>query len=186
MASQIEIINKALILIGANPIANLSEGSAEATIANVIWDTSRTAALRDHPWNFAIKEEVLASLVASLSPNFRHTYLIPSDSLRILTVSSDYDYKIQGRYLHTDRDTCTVKYVYDNQDPTTWDALFVDALSFRLASEFAYPLTKSTSLMDAMAQHYMAKLQKARFVDATEDIQDPYADADHPLLSIRR
>jgi hypothetical protein len=75
---------------------------------------------------------------------------------------------IEGRKLLTDEDTARIKYIARVTDPQQYDALLIDALSARLASEIAYAATGSTSVSQLADALYRDKLREARFVDATE------------------
>lgn len=184
MASKIEITNIALIRLGANPINSFEEGSTEATIAGAVWDTARTSLLRDHPWNFAIKDiEVPQSTTAPIV-QYSYKYQLPSDCLRLLEVYDDDNYKLKGREIHTNSNSCKVKYIYDVTDTTVWDSAFVDLMSAKLAFELAYPITKSNSLMQQMGEIFTLKVQKARFVDSTEDIPSDFGGTSS-LISVR-
>ncbi len=185
MSAKVEIINQALIKLGANTIIDLAEGSIESTLANQVWDTGRRAVLRVHPWNFAIKEQALARVISSSSYLFNYAYQVPSDFLRLIKVFDNTDYKLQGKMIYTNKDTCVIKYVFDQTDPNLWEASFTNALAAKLAYELCYPITKSTSLMESLYGLYTRELQTAKFIDASEDIPDEFPAADSPFISVR-
>ena len=54
------------------------------------------------------------------------------------------------------------------EDPTQFDALFYQALVFRLAWKMAYPVTRSSGTMQLMGQMYDAVVRDARTVDSQE------------------
>ena len=51
--SEVQIVNNALVKIGANAIISLTENSEAARAANVIFEQVRDASIRDHIWNFS-------------------------------------------------------------------------------------------------------------------------------------
>lgn len=62
----LSIINNALQGIGARQtVASLSEGSPEARVANLCYDSTRRKILRSAPWNCARKIETLSLLIAA-------------------------------------------------------------------------------------------------------------------------
>lgn len=185
MASKVEIINLSLARLGTNLIASTDEGSTEATLANVTWDVARRAALSDHPWNFAIKEADLARFTVTDGIEFQYKYALPSDSLRLLDFYPGRDFEVHGRSIYTNEDTCKIKYVYDNTDPATWSALFIDAFAWRLASDLAYAITKSTSQTEQMFGIYEQRIRRARAIDASEDVSDQLGAYDHPFIVSR-
>lgn len=60
MASDVEICNRALQLLGAGRITSLAEDSPAAKEMARAYDPVRLRELRAHPWNFSIKREQLA------------------------------------------------------------------------------------------------------------------------------
>ena len=54
--SKVEIANLALMHVGDNVIISFSDGTAAANTINTVYETVRDAVLRDHTWNFAIKQ----------------------------------------------------------------------------------------------------------------------------------
>lgn len=176
MASQVEIINVALTRLGAQTISSLEDGIPEANAANALWSTARQSSLRDHPWNFATAEATLSAVVGGETYRYKYAYQIPSDSLRVLEVFDNDDFKQAGKLILTDAGTCVIKYIKDVEDTYAWDALFTDVMAQRLSAEMAYTLTKNQSTADTQFTLYGQKLQKARFVDATEETQDPFGD----------
>lgn len=185
MASQLEIINAALSRIGANEIVSLDEGTAEARIASASWDIARKACLRDHPWNFAIKEAELNRLSSVTPQQFKYAYRIPALCVRLLQVVGNPVYRLQSGNIQMDGERCQVRYVEDVLDTTQWDALFVDVMAQRLAADIAYGITKSQATADSMFAIYDRKIRRARHIDGTEDTAQMLADQDSIYLGAR-
>lgn len=183
-SSSIVIINKALLLLGANPITSLDEGSNESTIVGALYPGVRQSCLSIHPWNFAITEAELPAVTGGSSFKHQYQYHWPSDCLRLLKVYDDNDYKVKGRSVFSNRESCTIRYVFDNVDTTTWTPTFDNLVAYKLASELAYPITKSTSLMEAMTNLYGRFVIEAKAIDASEEIEDEL-NVDHPFLTAR-
>jgi len=183
--STIDVINKSLILIGADIITDLSEGSVESTYAASLWDGVRQSCLRLHPWNFALKEIELPSVAGGSDFKHKHKYNLPSDFIRLITVYDDGAFKLKGKSIYSNLPSCKVRYVYDNIDVSTWDASFVNVVAYKLASELAYPITKSSSMMQVMIQNFARHLIEAKGIDGSEDIEDVIAPHDNIFLSVR-
>lgn len=182
--SSVDVINNALILLGANIITSLDEGSNESTIAGKLWDDVRRGCLRIHPWNFALKEIELPAVTGGSDFKHNFQYNLPADFIRLITVYDDSAYKLKGKSIYTNKDTCKIRYIYDNVDTTSWDASFSNAVAYKMAAELAYPITKSTSLMDAMTNMFIRFTSEARVIDGSEDIEDPL-NLDNRFLSVR-
>ena len=167
--SIVQIVNNALVKIGANSITSLTEDSEAARAANVIFEQVRDATLRDHVWNFAIKRVQLAQDTAAPAYEYAFQYSLPSDCLRLLQMEEKtMVYTIEGRKLLTDEGTAKVKYLAVITDPNEFDAMFVEALSARLAAELAVTLAESNTLYQNMMEIYRLKITDARSVDGQE------------------
>ena len=59
--SALALCSRALLKIGAQPIASLDEGTAEAEVAANLYPGLRDALLAAHPWSFATGQATLAT-----------------------------------------------------------------------------------------------------------------------------
>ena len=75
---------------------------------------------------------------------------------------------IEGRKLLTDEGTAQIKYIGRVTDTQLYDASLTEALAARLAAEICYAITGSTSMVQIQTSLYEAKVNEARFNDATE------------------
>lgn len=172
MSSAVDICNLALLRIGAAAIASLDESSNEAGFCNRLWVPMRQAVLRDHTWNFSLKTASLAQL-SETPADFTYAYQLPSDCLRVVDIiGSESDYEIRARKLYTDDETITLKYVADISNTETFDSLFADALSYRLAAELCLPVTGQVQKASLLNNFYQAALQRARAMDSREGRKD--------------
>ena len=175
MGSQVDLANESLLLLGANTITSFADDDSNAVLVNRFYGSERDALLRSHRWNFAISTANLASLTDTPIIDWQFKFTLPTDPycLRILdvrTVTGDIylDFAIQGRELYTEESTVDITYVQRVEDPTQFDALFYQALVFRLAWKMAYPVTRSSATMSLMGQMYDAVVRDARTVDSQE------------------
>jgi len=175
MGSQVDLANESLLLLGASTITSFADDDSNAVLVNRFYGSERDALLRSHRWNFAIGTANLASLAATPLIDWKFKFTLPTDPycLRILdvrTVTGDIylDFAIQGRELYTEESTVDITYVQRVEDPTQFDALFYQALVFRLAWKMAYPVTRSSATMSLMGQMYDAVVRDARTVDSQE------------------
>ena len=58
--TKINIVNRALGLLGAEFISSLTEDTKAARFANELFDDTRDALFRQHPWNCCIKRASLS------------------------------------------------------------------------------------------------------------------------------
>jgi hypothetical protein len=185
MTSTVDIANYALNIIGASNISALDENSKAARLVNQRYEGVRDAVFRSHPWNCLIRRAELAQETEAPAFGYAYQYALPTSPycLRVLEFSNgslSYPqdnmfsnsggpvYVIEGRKLLTDEGTARIKYIGRVADPNEYDASLIEALSARLASEIAYAVTGSTTVMQLAAALYDEKMKEARFVDATE------------------
>ena len=167
--SVVQIVNNALVKIGANAILTLTEDSEAARAANLIYEQVRDACIRDHVWNFAVNRVELAQNSVAPAFGFAYQYNVPSDCLRVLQMENvDMFYKIERGKLLTDEGTAKILYLARVEDVNLFDAMFVEALSARLAAELSVTLSESNTLYSNMMEMYQRKVADARSMDAQE------------------
>lgn len=179
MASQVEIANLALNVIGEPPITSLTDEGKPARVMNLLFVPSRDAVLRLHPWNFAVRREVLAASATAPAFGFTKAFILPSDYLRLLRLNDGRDeFQIEADGLLASVSTANLRYVARITDTAKFDPLFVTVLAAYLAAEAAMPITNSSAIEDRAKAAFREKLQEARSVDAMENYQEAlFADA---------
>jgi hypothetical protein len=191
MASVVDLCNRALDLLGAANITALTENSKEARLCNGNFDDVRDAVLRSHPWNVAITRKNLAADSATPAFGFSFQFTLPTDPfcLRVLSFwnsnvnnevaayDSNVMFKIEGRKILSNEDTCNIIYIGRVTDTEQYDSLLNKAISARLAAEIAYNITGSNSVASNMLTIYEARLKEAKGVDSMEGYpEQPQAD----------
>ncbi len=186
MASATGICNSALIKLGETRTTAIfpSDGSKGANLCNEQYDKMREELLRSHPWNFAGALKKLAQLSDTPAFEFDFAYQLPSDWLRVLTVH-DNDagvgrvvYRIQGDTLLSSATAIYLRYVKDVTDANAMDALFREALAWKLAADIALSLTQSMTTMEAAQKAFLLALGTAKGTDAVEDYPEQVPEDD--------
>jgi hypothetical protein len=201
MASKVKICNMALAKIRGRNIQSIDGVSREAKECKKIFDEVRDAVLRAHDWGFASKTQDLA-LTTDTFTGWEYVYQYPSDCLAAREILKDnyvntgtsYDIDtdrnrnipfkpIQFKkatnenknrvYILTNKEDAELRYTARITDTNLFDANFVEALAFKLASELAYPIKASLKLQQAMLGSYMAFIEHARALDSNEDEKKP-------------
>ena len=185
MTSTVDIANIALNNIGASNITSLDENSKAARVINQRYESVRDAVFRAHPWNCLINRASLAQETTTPAFGYTYQYSLPTNPfcLRVLEFSNgslSYPqdnitnntggpvFVIEGRKLLTDEGSAQIKYVGRITDPQQYDASLIEALAARLSAEVCYAITGSTSMVQIQTSLYEAKINEARFNDATE------------------
>lgn len=189
MAGSVEIVNIALARLGESPIQSLDEGTVPANMAKIFYDPSRRATLRDFNWNFALKTARLAKL-AQAPVDFRYAYALPSDCIRAVRLRSggipDFEgpglrFVVQCGEVLSDEDPALLEYIYDCTDPGKFDDKFIEAFSYKLASELAMPIKGSAEMTERYNREYQLRVTQAATLSGNEnrdkDNENPYVEA---------
>jgi hypothetical protein len=193
VSSRVSVINRALIKLGVQTIADPDEESEPARVSKQLFDGSARAELRKNPWCFATRRAQLAAALSAPAFGFTRAFPLPSDFVRLVQAGDYYDfaavrhapldrsvvpYRIEGAQLLTDWPApLNIRYVADlSADPGQWDAAFIDAFSFRLAAEMCGTLTGSDSKTAMLDKQYSRAIGEARRLNAIETPPEPLPD----------
>ena len=175
MASDVDICNSALNMIGASNIVSLTEDSRAARVLNQRYEFVRDAVFRSHPWNCLIRRTSLAADSDTPEFEFDHQHSLPTDPFCLRVLSSDDPdtvFRVEGRKVVSSTTPFKMIFIARVTDPNEYDQLLIEALSARLASDISYALVNSAVLSQNLFSLYQGKLSEARFVDATEGTPD--------------
>lgn len=186
MANEIEVCNVALSRVGANSIQSLNDATREARVCKTHYEIARDATLRDHDWQFARREVVLALLVET-SEEYDYVYQYPSDCVaarRIVNAASNdpvdripfgvgANAAKNGKVILTDQEDAVLVYTAKITNATVWDSQFVDAMAWRLASELAVPLNADSPMAVNLMRQYLAAINAAKADGSNEQAVAP-------------
>lgn len=188
MASNaIELCNRALVTLGAQPVTGFSDATVEAEIAKHLYPSLRDALLSSHPWRFATAQATLPRLPQTPTADYGFAFQLPPDFLRALSAGvtergRGLNYRISGRRLEADADSLTLTYVF-RPDETGFPPFFDVALIARLAAEFCLPLTESTTRAQLLHQLAEAEFRRAKAIDSQQ--AEPGRIEDFTLVEVR-
>lgn len=169
MAALIDIVNRALGYLGAEPLVSLDQATPLAAKVKVVWPLVRDDVLRDHPWNSCKSRVRLGQLATEPVFGFRYQYQLPADFLRLVDMDpADGRYQVEGHWLLSNSPCLSIVYIRREENPQMYDAQLVAVLSVKLAAELAYGVTSSTSLAQSLEEMYQKKLREAKSVNARE------------------
>jgi hypothetical protein len=177
LASQLDVANLALIKLGDVQILSFDEDTAHARVVKILYPRVVDTVLRAHKWRFAMRQTALSRLVGAPTWRYLFRYQLPTDPfcLKVVRTSADdgmngdgNGWEIQGREILTDSTSLSIEYIARITDPQQWDALFLEAVTERLAAELAIPITNTPSLRQNLFQTFVMKVQEARTMDGFE------------------
>ena len=116
----------------------------------------------------------------------KHSFTLPAYYLRVLSVvekGETIDYLIEGRSLLANVSSIKLRYVFQNTDISTYDAMLVNLLELAMANKLAYAITQSSSLAQYRLQEYQMALRTAKSLNGLECPADVLGHS--PLLESR-
>lgn len=191
--SAVTIGNMALSHIGAtSSIESLSENSAEASQVNLWYDYSREQSLEANDWSFARKRQDLA-LHSDAAPEpewgFRYQYPVDALAIRLIVnpagkmvdaVPFTSETSLDGltKTILTNMEDAEAVYTFDQQLPSLFTNMFIEALSYLLAHHISYSLTGNAAIKEDMLRIYVALLRIAEAQNANEGVGDKPREAE--------
>ena len=156
MPSETDLLNEALITIGALRITAIDDGSINATHCQTLYPTTRDALLRMHHWNFATGRALLNPSVDAPLFEYSFAYPLPADYLKMrefngTPVTADHvtwegrwtsRYVVESGSLLTNDSPVYILYTKRVIDPNIFDALFYQLLMTWMASKLANAIPK--------------------------------------------
>jgi hypothetical protein len=171
MASNIEIINRALVLLGAERISSLSDGSTESESAAQIYPGVVEDLISRYRWRFAHVQAQLSRLSATPDARWDAAYQLPSDLaiLETVTVSDEpieYD-RMEDKIVCNAASTDAVyaEYVVLN-DESKWPGYFVSLVVYELASLLSTPVGDREDLAERFEKRSLRQFGLAKNLDA--------------------
>ncbi|MDL2272232.1 hypothetical protein LJC23_04280 [Desulfovibrio sp. OttesenSCG-928-I05] len=174
-ASQVDIVNMALDYLGQASITSMDERSPNAARARRMWGGARDSVLRSHIWKCAQKRVRLARLASRPLFGFSFQFQLPPDFLRLVGLSPDVRFSLEGDRIMADAEELSMAYVARVEDAALFDAGLRDCIALKLAAMMAYAVTASTAHSQSLEEQYKTRLREARGTDAREGEALAYA-----------
>ena len=169
MATKLELISQAMLLLGEQPVSDLSADTRSALVASNLYDLIYYDALSIDEWNFATRRFELSRLAEAPINEYKYQYQMPTDNVRVITINEGVgsnDFEINGDKLYSNDPKIIMEYLYRVPEVflPPYFALYV---VYSLAKAFAIPVTQQASLLDIYSKLAEDQLNKARFTDST-------------------
>ena len=103
-STDIEVAQKAMVLIGLEPLTSFTDNTDEALVANTIFEDVVSDCLGQHTWNFATGQKELARLTDVPVDRWDAAYALPTSPpvIQVQTITIDdqpQPYDIYERYI---------------------------------------------------------------------------------------
>lgn len=169
--TDLEAVNKALLLINQEPISGLSEASKTARVMSALLETDKRLVLEAFCWTFAVKRSY--PVPAALIDGFNLAYAVPPDALVIRAVSSSMklldEWRVIGDVIACNDVVTSLEYTVFVPDVSRWSAQAADALVQKLAADGAVALSGAPEMGQALLEKYYLILRNAQGSDAVNE-----------------
>ena len=184
MPTAIDIASNALVMIGDEPISSFEDPGAGALVASAIYSNTYRSLIASHPWTFSLKEQFLSRLTAEpdAKTNFKYAFQLPADLIRIWKIMSHSNYDQVGSLIYSNENELLCRYGYQ-VDETDLPPHFVQALEYKLASDFAISVTEDLQKSQYFEQKFINQSTIARSVDSQGHPQRKIVDS--PFIDVR-
>ena len=167
-----DIINAALIRLGANRVNSIDDNNPRARIMKDLYEIIRKRVLEEHRWSFATGRSELTLSASTPDFGYNYYYVLPSDCLYVQTEASNNKYEIEGNLLMSDEELVQIKYTIDETSVSKFSANFVKAFFLELAMEACYAITESHTLVAALRSEKDMVLPMAKSISSQQDDSD--------------
>jgi hypothetical protein len=174
-STDIEVAQKAMVLVGLEPLASFTDQTDEALVANTIFEDVVEDCLAQHNWNFATGQKTLSRLTAAPVDRWDAAYALPTSPsvVQVQTVTVDdqpQQYDIYERYIYINaevNDDVVLNYIY-RPETQYWPPAFTMWVIFRLASVFALSVTRKADVAKSYVDLAEAQFRRAKSRDSQQ------------------
>lgn len=175
--TKVDILNKCLTLVGANPIVSIDDDTENARVLSRVYDLSLRSVLSETEWYFAMKRELLAlsgdTLAWTDTTWENYVYVRPRDAIRIFSTNKPSSkWREEGQYIISDTSGLGVRYSWFIEDATKYPVFFVDALIDKLCENISYYVLNSPSKSQEFKETYL-KISLPRAMSVNSQIGVP-------------
>lgn len=172
-SSNLDITNRALILVGANTITAFTDDSEEAKVSNALYEDMISTLLVSARWRFATKQVALNESASTPVGRYTRSYTLPSDYLMLHAITVNdlvIEYNVYGSEVFADTatsDSLIADYTFRASE-SNFPSYFIMLAEYNFATMLATALARDeqmSALFDAQSQRFM---QKAKTLDAQQ------------------
>lgn len=166
MPSVVDICNQALIRVGADTIISLGDGTQEAKLCNLWFNTVVEETIAEGMWSSAIFRIALNRTTNVPAFEYDFEYQLPTNPkvINVLEINEnragDKKYAIEGDKLLSNESVVKIKYLGRVDNTELFGPYLTRAIVTRLASELAFPLTSNRALGESLLQKYEMDLRR--------------------------
>lgn len=186
--THMDIINRALVAAGGNPLRDLTGTDAVTVAVKAYYERCWKDVLQQHNWTELLVQE----LMTGIEEGTGYRYDIPEaaakiESIRLENNIPDHTAKRLGKYLFSQYEMILLTYVssegilpidldfidIDDID-TPFPAYLDEIVSLKLAYQIAFKISQNLNVQASLFQRYQTTLQQAKMSDLTGSGGQPF------------
>lgn len=184
MASKIDLVSAALVLIGDAPINTLTGNSRAQQVANSLYSNIVQNELSKHRWGFARKKAQLALTTETPTDSeWSSIYQMPTDLIALIKIYPNRSFQILGDKIYTNSSGALYCDYIQNAPESLWPPYFAKMIEYALAVDFATSIRDSSSIQANMVALYENASRMARYTDSQQHPQEPIQH--RPFINVR-
>jgi len=163
----IKICSRASLLIGGDAIQSFSDGTAEASVCDAMYEDMARSALTNSRWRFATDQSVLNRLAEEPTGRWTAAYQLPSELIMLSAVTINevpIKYDVYGSKVYCNESETSeliADYVF-RADESTWPPYFVTAVEYMMAAVLSVSVARDSQLASLMEQKADLQMRQAR------------------------
>lgn len=184
MASKIDLISSALVLIGDKPINSLTGNERLKQVANSLYDDIVQNELSKHRWGFARKKAQLSLTTDTvIDGEWRSIYQLPTDLITLIKIKPHTNYQVYGDKVYCNLNQALYCDYIANVAESEWPVYFSQMIKYALAMDFAASVRDSSSIQQSLSVQYENASRMARYTDSQQHPQQPIVN--RPFINVR-
>ena len=163
----IKICSRASLLIGGDAIQSFSDGTAEASVCDAMYEDMARSALTNSRWRFATDQSVLNRLAEEPTGRWTAAYQLPSELIMLSAVTINevpIKYDVYGSKIYCN-ESATSELIADyifRAEESTWPPYFTTAVEYMMAAVLAVSVARDPQLASLMEQKADLQMRQAR------------------------
>ncbi len=164
MATQTELINRALIRLGSATITSITDNTPTAVLANNIYDSVVREVIGEGHWSTAKFRANLNKTTNTPLYGYGSEFQLPTDPpfLKVIEinedVAGDVDHRIEQDKLLTDKTSIDITYIGLIENTQEYGTYLTEAIIAKLALEMCFAETNNANLVREMQRIYQQTL----------------------------
>ena len=163
MANKLDVVNKAMALLGEAPITDFTGDKGQAI--NTLYDLIKETFLTSARWRFATKKAAIAVDLTAPLNEWTYRHAMPTDLLMLIRIYNVGQWEVYEDWIYTNTSGIEVDYIYSSAEKD-WPVYAEWALVNEVAYQLALSITNKLSIVDRLQVKARETLNQAMFKDA--------------------